>query len=120
MKKVRSRLIGPSPSLTLSFFSFAGFWWRLLLWSAKTKRVGKKRIVTLSFYVYLSESLVSGRVDQDLRSATELEERADECVITHLANPTKNQSIQCQEKKKSTEGHELQSRKASVASGSGI
>ena len=48
----------------------------------------KKRIVTLSFYVYLSESLVSGRVDQDLRSATELEERADECVITHLANPT--------------------------------
>lgn len=36
------------------------------------------------------QSLVSGRVDQDLRSATELEGRADECVITHLANPTIN------------------------------
>lgn len=45
----------------------------------------------MSFYVYLSESLVSGRVDQDLRSATELEERADECVITHLALQKINQ-----------------------------
>lgn len=45
-----------------------------------------------------------------------VEGRADECVITHLANPT----INPKKKKNCTEGHELQSRKASVASGSGI